>query len=276
MMGGDIGLRAAIEQQCVAREGGSAERAGIAAAFFPEIRAGGFSRLNTTVQFYTRVNALLRPEMVVLDFGAGRGEGVLDEARPYVRALRSLRGKVRRVVGVDVDPVVTANPTLDEAHVLQPDGAGRVALPLAPGSVDLILADWTFEHIADPAGLAAEFLRVLRPNGWVCARTPNRWGYIGVGARLIPNRLHAQILGRVQPQRKREDIFPTVYKLNTPAGIRRYFPASAWLDCSHAVDTDPAYAASSRLLWHAFRLTGALTPQRFLPVLFVFLQKRSG
>jgi hypothetical protein len=49
--------------------GRAAHREGIAAAFFPELLAGGFSRLNTTVQFYTRLNALLTPEMAVLDFG---------------------------------------------------------------------------------------------------------------------------------------------------------------------------------------------------------------
>ena len=36
----------------------------------------------------------------------------------------------------------------------------------------------------DPESVAAEIDRVLRPEGWICARTPNRNGYIAWGARL--------------------------------------------------------------------------------------------
>ena len=41
--------------------------------FYPEIRAGGFPHVSSDVDFYTRVNALIQPEFVVRDFGAGRG-----------------------------------------------------------------------------------------------------------------------------------------------------------------------------------------------------------
>ena len=45
------------------------------ATLFPESYAGGFSRVDGTVQFYMRVRALLRPDDTVLDLGAGRGVG---------------------------------------------------------------------------------------------------------------------------------------------------------------------------------------------------------
>ena len=240
------------------------------AYFFPEKHAGGFSRHNMTVQFYVRVNALLRSDMTVLDFGAGRGEGVVDERRPFVRELRNLRGKVRRVVGVDVDPVVTTNPTLDEAHVLPP-GPG-LALPLADGSVDLILADWVFEHIEDPAAMAAEFHRVLRPGGWVCARTPNKWGYIALGARIIPNALHDRVLGYLQPNRQKQDVFPTFYRMNSAFEIKCAFP-DVWENFSYTVDGDPAYTANIRVLWRIFLLTSVFTPSSLKPVLLVFIRK---
>lgn len=41
---------------------------------YPESGAGGFSRVDGTVEFYTRVNALLSPDAVVVDLGAGRGK----------------------------------------------------------------------------------------------------------------------------------------------------------------------------------------------------------
>ena len=43
----------------------------IMAAWFPEIGAGGFTSLDGTIEFYTRINALLAQNMTVLDFGGG-------------------------------------------------------------------------------------------------------------------------------------------------------------------------------------------------------------
>ena len=40
---------------------------------YPEAQAGGFTRYDQHVIFFARVNALLRHDMTVLDFGAGRG-----------------------------------------------------------------------------------------------------------------------------------------------------------------------------------------------------------
>jgi len=243
------------------------------AYFFPEKNAGGFSRHNTTVQFYVRVNALLRSDMTVLDFGAGRGAGVVDERRPFVRDLRNLRGKVRRVIGVDVDPVVTANPTLDEAFVLPPAGGADLSLPLADESVDLILSDWTFEHIEHPAAMAAEFHRVLRPGGWVCARTPNKWGYIALGARIIPEALHDRVLAYLQPARQKRDVFPTFYSVNSTSEVDNVFPNDQWANFSYTVEGEPAYASNVRMLWKTFLLLSLVTPSLFRPILLVFVRK---
>src|SRR5262245_1623295 len=91
-----------------------------ARSFFPELGAGGFSRVDSTVQFYERVNALVNSESVLLDFGAGRGRFHVDDVVHYRRKLRDFRGKVREVIGADVDPIVATNPSLDRAFVLDP------------------------------------------------------------------------------------------------------------------------------------------------------------
>ena len=57
--------------------------------FYPESAAGGFSRNDGTVAFYQRVQALLRPDSVVIDFGAGRGQFL--EAPPRARPAGPLR-----------------------------------------------------------------------------------------------------------------------------------------------------------------------------------------
>lgn len=56
---------------------------------YPEARFGGFSDVDGTVAFYSRVQALMTPENVVLDVGCGRGSGLQDDAVPWRRELRS-------------------------------------------------------------------------------------------------------------------------------------------------------------------------------------------
>lgn len=236
---------------------------------FPEVGAGGFSRIDGTVQFYVRINALLRPEMTVLDFGAGRGEWTEDPV-VYRRELRTLRGKVERVVGVDVDPVVTGNPGCDEAVLL--DAGSRI--PLADSSVDLVVSDHTFEHLDDPVAVTAELDRVLRPGGWICARTPNRWGYIGVGARLVPNAAHAGVLRRVQPGRQDRDVFPVRYRINSRRDFRRCFPASRFDVLAYTVNAEPWYFGRSRIAWRVALAVGAVLPQALGAKYMVFIRKK--
>jgi hypothetical protein len=54
--------------------------------FYPEIGAGGFTRIDGTVAFYQRVNALLKKEAVLLDYGAGRGAWHMEDACEYRRS----------------------------------------------------------------------------------------------------------------------------------------------------------------------------------------------
>lgn len=237
----------------------------------PELAAGGFSRLDGTVEFHQRVNALLGPDAVVLDFGAGRGRFV-EEPLPFRRGLQDRRGTVGRLIGLDVDEAVQENPVVDEAHVIR---VGE-PLPLADASVDLVVSDFTFEHVDDPAWAGAELDRVLRPGGWICARTPNRWGLIALPARMVPNRLHDAVLTRVQPTKQARDTFPTRYRLNTPAALRRAFSLERFEHCSYTHESEPAYVGGSAAAWSLFRAVAALTPAPLRSMHLVFLRKREG
>lgn len=234
---------------------------------YPEVRAGGFTRVDGTIAFYTRVRALLGGDDVVLDFGAGRGLAAEDEV-PFRREIRSLRGCRRQVVGVDVDPVVVGNPLVDVAHVMTGD-----RIPLDDQSVDLIVATSVFEHVERPAEMAAELDRVLKPGGWLCARTPNRWGYIALGARLVPNRLHVPALRRLQPERQAADVFPTHYRLNTRRAIAGHFPA--YECCIYGHNPEATYVGTSRLGCSAVAALSRLGPERLASILMVFLRKPS-
>ncbi|HEV2746399.1 MAG TPA: class I SAM-dependent methyltransferase [Allosphingosinicella sp.] len=237
---------------------------------YPEIRAGGFSHVDGTIEFYQRINALLEPDMIVLDFGAGRGEQLLDESVPYRARLCRLQGKVKHLVGVDIDTAVLANPYLDEAHVVDVTRP----LPFPDGHFDLIYADWVLEHVAAPADFAREVRRLLKPGGWFCARTPNRWGITGLGANLIPNRLHTRILRTVQPERQEQDVFPTAYRMNTLRSVKRYFPDREWDNCSYISNSEPPYVQRSIILMRLVQLFWRLTPGRFHTTLNLFVRRR--
>jgi SAM-dependent methyltransferase len=238
------------------------------ATCYPETAAGGFSRVDGAVDFYTRVAALVRPTDLVLNFGAGRGKHQEDPV-PARRQLQDLRRLCRRTVGVDIDEAVLTNPALDEAHVVR---VGE-PLPLASSSVDIIVSDFTFEHVADPRWAAEELTRVLRPGGWICARTPNKWGYIGIGARAVPNRWHDAALGRLQPAKRTEDTFPTAYRLNTARALARYFPPTEFAHYSYLHDGEPAYAGGSRVGWRLFMALHAVTPPPLRSMRHVYLRK---
>jgi SAM-dependent methyltransferase len=239
---------------------------------YPEIRAGGFSRVDGTVEFYIRVNAILAevgPEGVAVDYGAGRGS-FLEDPVIFRRKIRNLRGKVKTVIGVDIDEVVLGNESVDEAKVVI---EGK-PLPLENDSIDVIVSDFTFEHVTDPEWVASELDRVLKNGGWICARTPNRWGYIGIGARAVPNYLHVPFLRRLQPSKKAEDTFPTAYKLNTPADLRRWFPNDQYDHIVYASDSEPVYVGHSIRAARWNRVAFYLTPSPMRSVLNIFLQKR--
>ncbi|MFL4472291.1 hypothetical protein ACERZ8_21295 [Tateyamaria armeniaca] len=83
---------------------------------YPEVGAGGFTRIDGTIEFFARIAALTEPDHVVLDLGAGRGANFQEDPAPYRRALLSHRDRCARVIGVDVDPVVKTNPSLQVKH----------------------------------------------------------------------------------------------------------------------------------------------------------------
>jgi len=237
---------------------------------YPEVRAGGYTRHDGFIEFYTRVNALLSPDSRVLDFGAGRGLWAIEPFPELHRRLRSFHERVAEVHGVDVDPVVLDNPTLASAQVIEPGAL----LPFEDASFDLVLADHVLEHVsdADAPTVAAEMLRILVPGGWIAARTPNKWGIIGIGARAVPNDLHTRVLSRLQPHRKAEDVFPVRYSMNTRRSLSALFPAPHELVVyGHA--SEPTYFGSNAPAWRVAQLVDRLTPPALAPTLMVFVRK---
>lgn len=240
--------------------------------FYPEAAVGGFSQVDGVIEFYTRVNALVDADSRVLDFGAGRAWWTSEPVPPMSRHLRMLRGRVKEVVGTDVDSAVLSNPSLDTAHVTE---LGE-PLPFDDNGFDLVVSDYVLEHVNhdDAVDVANDIMRVVKPGGWLAARTPNKWGYIGVGARLIPNRLHVALLKILQPQREAEDVFPVRYAMNTRRRLSRLFEGHDVYVYGHK--SEPAYFGRSTIAWRLATFIGWLTPRSLAPTLMVFVHKRES
>lgn len=227
---------------------------------------GGFGTQDGTIDFYARINSILSSEMTVLDLGAGRGGWFEIESCPYRRGLRTLKGKARKLMAVDVDPVVLQDQTADECRVMTD---GRI--PLEDGSVDVVIADYVLEHVEDVTGFVAEVNRVLKDGGYFCARTPHRWNYVSLLARLISNARHASVLRLAQPDRRERDVLPTAYRMNTVRAISSLFRVSG--NFTFIYRSAPAYFFGSRLVYRVQGFLHRIVPVSLVGNIFVFLRK---
>ena len=237
---------------------------------YPEARFGGFSRVDGTVAFYTRVRSLLTPETRVLDVGCGRGKSQ-ENALPFRRDLRDLRGLSGHVLGIDVDEAARDNPTLDAFRLIEDVDRW----PVEDASADLVLSDYVLEHVGDPEAYLRELARVLVPGGLFCARTPNRLGYVALVAQVVPNRHHAKVVGNVQESRESHDVFPTHYRMNTARGVRRMLDAHGF-DCEivrHA--GEPTYFTFSPVAYRLGAWLHRVLPGPLQNQFFVFARKRA-
>jgi len=238
--------------------------------FFPELDISGYTSIDGTVEFYSRINSILDSSMTVLDYGAGRGAWFEDDVCAYRKSLRQMKGKVKEVIGCDIDSVVLENRSVDRSMLIGSNGC----LPIEDASIDLIICDWAFEHIAEPAEVAKEFRRVLKVNGWICARTPNKYSYVSLLTRLIKNSLHVKLLRFAQPGRKEIDVFPTTFKLNSFRDINNWFDPTVFFSHTYRHESEPAYFFNNKIVFLIMLLLNKLGPHSMKANLYIFLRKK--
>ncbi len=173
---------------------------------------------------------------VMLDVGAG---GAQDRQR-------SFRGLAGKVVGIDIDDAVLANPGLDEAQVF--DG---VHIPFPDRSFDVVVSDWTFEHVSAPGPLLQEIARVLKEGGLLVVRTPNLWHYVSLIARVTPYWFHKLscrcFLG---PGQQPRHTFATFYRLNTGGRIKSALSQAGFAQVElRFIEPPPSYLRFNPLLF---------------------------
>jgi SAM-dependent methyltransferase len=154
--------------------------------------------------FREAILRILKPEMTMLDLGAGAG--IVDQM--------NFRELASRVCGVDLDPRVVDNPFLDEGRV---SDAGEIPFP--DESFDIVFSDNVLEHLEIPDQVFREVARVLKRGGAFMFKTPNKWHYMPAIARITPHGFH-QFVNRIRG-RAEIDTFPTRYLANTKADIAR-------------------------------------------------------
>ena len=150
----------------------------------------------------------MRPHHIVLNVGAGP---TADSK------VRSLKGEVKQVIGVDIDEVVLENTDLDQAFLIQ-----NGKLPFPDNYFDLAWADYVLEHVQEPLTFLKEIQRVLKLNASFFFRTPNKYHYVSLIARVTPHRFHELCANRVRglPSGSHEP-YPTYYLINDRRTIEK-------------------------------------------------------
>jgi SAM-dependent methyltransferase len=154
----------------------------------------------------------------------GRPVTVLDAGCGRVSALGPFRGRIGRLVGVDIHtPAPGSIAHLDE-FVVADLCVDRAAFE--PETFDLVLSSFTLEHFGDPLAALANLARWTRPGGTLAITTVNR-RHPFVGAYLgMPAGLRA----RLQPMVKATaaDAHPLVGACNDPGTVSRMLRDAGW------------------------------------------------
>ncbi len=154
--------------------------------------------------FVRELDASLTPALTILDAGCGRTAPLLQR----------FKGRAKRLIGIDLTDFAAVG---DGVELIRRDLA---ATGLDDDSVDIVYARSVMEHLREPALVYREISRILRPGGRFVLITANRWDYVSVAARVIPNSWHPWFVVRTEG-RDEHDVFPTVYRTNTSRDIER-------------------------------------------------------
>lgn len=228
---------------------------------------GRYLPLDGTVEFFSRIKTTLRKTDIVIDLGAGRGSWYFEDKCDFRREIRDIKPHVAKFIGLDIDSAVMENPATSENYIIKDN-----LIPLPDSFADIIISDYVLEHVEDVPSFVSEINRVLKPGGYFIARTPHKYQYISIAARLIRNKNHINFLRFIQPKRKVEDVFPTAYRLNTLKKIKKTF--NEYHNFSYLYTAEPSYFFGNIKIYTLFSLVHKFLPKIFTSNIFIFLKKK--
>jgi ubiquinone/menaquinone biosynthesis C-methylase UbiE len=177
---------------------------------------------NAQFAYRETLEAKLLPETRWLDIGCGRR--LFPPWMPQSeRTQVAMTGKVKATFGLDPDLA----SLMDNRFVQYRVQGDSSALPFAEDSFDLLTANMVVEHVSDPVALLSEAFRVLKPKGVFLFHTPNLLSYATLTARMVPEAFKVRLI-RYLEGRKGEDVFPTFYRMNTPAQVEKLAVAAGF------------------------------------------------
>jgi ubiquinone/menaquinone biosynthesis C-methylase UbiE len=142
---------------------------------------------------------------------------------------RELPGRARFVVGVDLDPHLREHDSI--RNLVRCDAS---ALPFRDGAFNLVTSSFVFEHLERPDAVLGEIARVCGPGARVVVFTPNLANYGMIVAAATPYRFHlwykkiAYFFARGDWTDHDDDMFPTYYRANTVARLRKLMDDAAF------------------------------------------------
>ena len=171
----------------------------------------------------------MQPDFVALNFGAGHS--VDDKTR-------CLKGEVRKVIGVDIDRDVMHNADLDKAFII-----ANNRLPFSDNTFDVVWSDYVLEHIEKPGIFIKEIYRVLKPGASFFFRTPNKYHYVSLIARLTPTWFHKLIANKVRGlSSEAHEPYPTFHRLNSNKDLTTYSRLTGFQEVElRFVEAEPSY-----------------------------------
>lgn len=191
----------------------------------------------------------------------GGGKSILPRNRSLAERLARRCGHL-----VGVDP----SETLQENVLVHERAQCFVEDYRSERKFDLATLRMVAEHITDPDRAIASLAALLKPGGKAVIYTPNRWSPLSLLAGVVPFRWHHR-LTHVLWQTKEEDVFPTVYRMNSRRRLRTLFERGGFrqidfgrLDSCCIFQRFPALYFLELSLWRGCSALGVPYPENNL------------
>ncbi len=192
-----------------------------------------------TLIFYNWLRQYAKNDFTVLNVGAGPTAD---------KKIKSLKGEVERVIGIDIDKTVLENEDLDRSMVFE-----KNKFPFGDDYFDLAWADYVMEHIEDPKGFLTEVNRVLKPGASFFFRTPNKNHYVSIIGRITPHWFHELVANRARGLAPdAHEPYPTYFRLNSRKEISGFARSAGFRNVEmKLVEAEPSYLVFNPI---AFRI----------------------
>lgn len=186
---------------------------------------------------------------------------------------RELADRAALLVGVD------PSDTLDQNELVHEKSKSTLENYKTDHVFDLATMRMVAEHVENPNSFVETLSRLVGESGFVVILTPNKWAIASLVAAVVPDRFHPAFARILSPKRLDEDVFPTVYRMNTRKDLRRVFSDNGFDEVCYSCAADCVLLQRFRftyffelLTWKVFSLLGIRYPEN--NILAIYQRRR--